>query len=98
MHWKQRGMVLPQCNNVFVVDKQMVQRLFATAERDTLMNNTIELQQLLSSLVDAWPAEHNHPTIEQARAYLETQRIVSGEQYPYSVDRGEDYNTAWYSL
>jgi hypothetical protein len=48
--------------------------------------------------MEAWPAEHNHPTVEQVREYLETHKASLGEQYPYLVERNDDHNNMWYSL
>lgn len=32
--------------------------------------STVELHQLLNTLVEVWPEEHIHPVVEQVREYL----------------------------
>lgn len=59
------------------------------------MEHVHELHQLVHQLVEKWPADQKHPTIEQARQYLEehdTQpRITSDEHREY-------LDALWYSL
>jgi hypothetical protein len=60
--------------------------------------STNELRQLLSNLVEAWPEYDDHPTVEQAREYLETQH-QHAEDDELAADQNEDYHDAlWYSL
>lgn len=68
------------------------------------MNNTHELSRILTSLVEAWPEGHNHPTIDQAREYLESYHgrysnagVTDG--HPMFSSEGDDYHySLWYSL
>jgi hypothetical protein len=62
--------------------------------------STNELRQLLSNLVEAWPEHDDHPTVEQAREYLETrQNGYATEDTELAPDQNEDYHDAlWYSI
>jgi hypothetical protein len=50
---------------------------------------------LVHQLVEGWPADQNHPTIEQARQYLEehdTQTHIQSDEHREYLD------ALWYSL
>lgn len=60
------------------------------------MENVHELHRLVSQLIEVWPEDHNHPTVEQARQYLETTDIQHSSS---SLDERRDYlDSLWYSL
>jgi hypothetical protein len=59
------------------------------------MEHIHELRQLVHQLVEGWPADQNHPTIEQARQYLEEHDTQSHIQ---SDEHREYLDALWYSL
>lgn len=68
------------------------------------MSTVHELRQLLSSLVESWPGDHSHPTVQQAREYLESNPTLSIntdllDGYSHWAAQDEDsHNSAWYSV
>lgn len=61
------------------------------------MSSNYELQ-ILSNLVEAWPMTYDDNALSQAREYLDSKHATLGEEYPYMLERGDDYNSAWLSL
>lgn len=66
------------------------------------MNKFYELHEILNSLVEAWPHDQQHPTVEQARNYLQDM-VPSSSDYsmdiqPYITENEDYYNAMWYSL
>lgn len=71
------------------------------------MGNMHELHQLLTKLVDAWPGDHSHPTVRQAREYLGISAPLGGlsdgsDQHlqPMHMEApGDDqFGNMWYSV
>lgn len=63
------------------------------------MHSVYELRTLLRDLVENWPGEHNHPTVEQAREHLGQTAIYKFFDGDLSEDQNQDYYDAlWYSL
>jgi hypothetical protein len=63
------------------------------------MYTALEIRQLLDEVIEAWPEGYDHPSIEQAREYLQSSRPwlvasdVTNEQHE------ENYLDAmWYSI
>jgi hypothetical protein len=73
-----------------------------------MMSTVQELHHMLSMLIDVWPEDHPHPTVEQARAYLQSGHLaldndeLPGEhqmiymEIPSSADSYQD--ATWYSI
>jgi hypothetical protein len=60
------------------------------------MEHVHELRQLVHQLVEGWPADEHHPTVEQARQYLEEHDT---QHHPEIADDHREYLDAlWYSL
>lgn len=77
-----------------------------STEKGRVMGTVRELQQLLTNLVEAWPEEYSHPTVEQAREFLDSgytplgiAEMMSGRGQGWQLEKSEDYYTSlWYSL
>jgi hypothetical protein len=59
------------------------------------MEHIHEMRHLVHQLVERWPADEHHPTIEQARQYLEEYDTHSTET---TDERREYLDSLWYSL
>jgi hypothetical protein len=59
------------------------------------MENVHELHQLVHQLVEGWPADEHHPSVEQARQYLEEHDTLHGV---VSDEHREYLDALWYSL
>ncbi|NJO84720.1 MAG: hypothetical protein HC828_19445 [Blastochloris sp.] len=62
-----------------------------------------QLRQLLSSLVEVWPDDSNHPLVDEARTYLQKHPgfpTVGKQVHKESAiaEQDEDYTSMWFSL
>ncbi len=68
------------------------------------MSTVQEMHQLLHNLVEEWPGDHNHPTVERARELLGkspslSDRMLVTDDCNWSVtDYQEFHDAMWYSI